>query len=449
MKKKVKSKKKKYKLSYQKIVVFLLIIIFVLIIYNIISNLNKENESIQTASLIDNEALKDIETSSYANVSRYIVYGTHLNLEGDIEINENTSIQNAGVVVKNVSGEEIAIDTDYTYDDNLLSFSTLKEINTGLDLESLEVTDYYILLKVEFANNEIKYYSLSNDTEYGDIDYYTLTRNNSNNKIDINFSRISNVPVLSLNITTVNELPEDVYDVVIDPGHGGADGGASSGDYIESDIVLDCAYELKVQLEELGLKVLVTREEDEIAEEFKGADIYGKNGRVTMANESHAKILVSLHLNSNESDFVSGGVEVYATPNSDLTLAKMFADNIVEIANTDYSQNESYKEEEGVYVRTIEVGQYNSSRFIFDSIAYLFIIREIGGIATGAYANGNNSVYSENIYRDSNVGVEGYLIELGYINVDEDLRNILRNRELYMKAITDSINDFYGLDYNN
>lgn len=107
MKKKVKSKKKKYKLSYQKIVVFLLIIIFVLIIYNIISNLNKENESIQTASLIDNEALKDIETSSYANISRYIVYGTHLNLEGDIEFNENTSIENAGIVVKNVSGEEM------------------------------------------------------------------------------------------------------------------------------------------------------------------------------------------------------------------------------------------------------------------------------------------------------------------------------------------------------
>ena len=237
MKKKVKSKKKKYKLSYQKIVVFLLIIIFVLIIYNIISNLNKENESIQTASLIDNEALKDIETSSYANISRYIVYGTHLNLEGDIEFNENTSIENAGIVVKNVSGEEIAIDTDNTYDDNLLSFSTLKEINTGLDLESLEVTDYYILLKVEFENNEIKYYSLSNDTEYGDIDYYTLTRNNSNNKIDISFSRMGNIPVLSLNITTVDELPEDVYDVVIDPGHGGADGGASSGDYIESDIM--------------------------------------------------------------------------------------------------------------------------------------------------------------------------------------------------------------------
>ena len=112
------------------------------------------------------------------------------------------------------------------------------------------------------------------------------------------------------------------------------------------------------------------------------------------------------------------------------------------------------KKKNGVYVRTIEIEDRTSNTFrdysgIYDSAPYLFIIREIGGIATGAYVNGSNSNYSENIYRNSNVGVEGYLIELVYINVDEDLRNILRNREMYMKAITDSINDFYGLDYNN
>ena len=188
------------------------------------------------------------------------------------------------------------------------------------------------------------------------------------------------------------------------------------------------------------------RNDDEIV-------IYDEDGRVTMANESHAKILISLHLNSNLSDNVDGGVEIYASSNSDLTFAKKLADDIVTTANTPYSTNQTDKVEDGVYVRTIEVeDQKNETSFsgenykgIFDSIPYLYIIREIGGIATGAYVDGTNKAYATNKYRDSNVGVEGYLVELGYINVDEDLNNILRNGNLYAQAITNSIANFYGI----
>ena len=127
----------------------------------------------------------------------------------------------------------------------------------------------------------------------------------------------------------------------------------------------------------------------------------------------------------------------------------MLADNLVEIADTKYSQMETYKEDDGVYVRTIEVDDYEEdSRWLFESIPYLFIIREIGGIATGAYSDGSSSIYSENIYRNSNIGVEGYLVELGYMNVDDDLDNILQNNRLYMKAITESIRDFYKIENN-
>lgn len=223
---------------------------------------------------------------------------------------------------------------------------------------------------------------------------------------------------------------------------------------MESDIVLDCAKELKKQLEEIGLKVLLTRDGTESSEDYTVYNIYDEDGRVTMANESHAKILISLHMNSNEEHISEGGIEVYASPNSDLTLAKQFADNIVKVANTEYSQNESDKELEGVYVRTIELDEdinnrnssSNNYHGIFDSIPYLYIIREIGGIATGAYVDGSDSNYSANKYRNSNVGVEGYLIELGYINVREDLNHVLRNKELYVKGIVNSINTFYEIE---
>ena len=449
----MKRKVKRKKLNLRKIFVVIIFILMILSIYKAIDFFIKQTGIIEASSQVE-EILRVVEKNNHANISRYIVYGTHLNLEGNIQITGDNQIEKAEVIAKDLSGNEIVIDSEYTYEDNLLSFSTLKEINTGLNLEKLDVIDYYLLLKVEFSNDEMKYYSLSNDTEYGDIEYYTLTRNDTNHKININFGTLENIPVFRLSITTVNELPEDVYDVVVDPGHGGSDGGAEYGNYTESEIVLDCAKKLKTQLEEIGLKVLLTRDGTESSEEYTAYNVYDEDGRVTMANESHAKILISLHMNSNEEYISEGGIEVYASPNSDLTLAKLFADNIVETADIQYSQNESYKEEDGVYVRTIELEEdddsdnsiLNNEHGIFDSVPYLYIIREIGGIATGAYVDGSNSNYSANKYRNSNVGVEGYLIELGYINVREDLNHVLKNGDLYVKGIVDSICTFYEIE---
>ena len=441
-----KHKKKKKNYQRRNRMVLLAFILLLLLVYVIIQK--REDETYATTTSASLGDIIDIIEDGQADVSRYIVYGTHLNLEGSLDIT-NPEIKDVKIVAKKASGDEVAVDTTYDYKKGNLSFSTLDKINTGLDLESLDVGNYYMLLKVTSSNGEVNYYSLGNDTEYKEpIDYYTLTRNNSNNKINISFLSQNGVSALALNINVVHELPDNVYDVVIDPGHGGNDTGAISGSYEEDKIVLENSLDLKKKLEGLGLKVLLTRDGTE-TDEYDTYNIYDEDGRVTMANESGAKILVSLHMNSNESDLVHGGVEVYAAPNMDFSLAKSFADNIVKEAKTSYSRMENFKEEDGVYVRTIEVNRnYNTFRDykgIYDEVPYLFIIREIGGIATGAYVNGSNSSYGENLYRNSNVGVEGYLIELGYMNVSSDLRNVLNNGDLYMQAITDSINSYYSI----
>ena len=444
----IRGKRKKKNKSYQKrnrMVLFAFILV-ILLVYIIIQK--REDTSYATTTSASIGDIIDVIENEEADVSRYIVYGTHLNLEGSLDI-INPEIENVQIVAKKSTGEEVSVDTTYEYENGKLSFSTLDKINKGLDLESLDVDNYYILLKVTSSNGQTNYYSLSNDTEYNkEIDYYTLTRNNSNNKIDISFLSQNSVSALVLNITKVHKLPDNVYDVVIDPGHGGNDTGAISGRYQEDEIVLENSLELKKKLESLGLKVLITRDGTE-TDEYDTYNIYDEDGRVTMANESGAKILISLHMNSNESDLVHGGVEVYAANNMDLSLAKSFADNIVNETNTSYSKMENDKVEDGVYVRTLEVNR-NSKTFsgykgIYDEVPYLFIIREIGGIATGAYVNGSNASYGENIYRNSNVGVEGYLIELGYMNVNSDLRNVLNNGNSYMQAITDSINSYYHI----
>ena len=441
-----KHKKKKKNYQRRNRMVLLAFILLLLLVYVIIQK--REDETYATTTSASLGDIIDIIEDGQADVSKYLVYGTHLNLEGSLDIT-NPEIEDVKIVAKKSSGDEVTVDTTYEYESGSLKFSTLDKINTGLNLESLDVGNYYMLLKVTSSNGEVNYYSLENDTEYKEpIDYYTLTKNNSNNKIDISFLSQNGVSALALNINTVSKLPDDVYDVVIDPGHGGNDTGAISGNYEEQKIVLEKGLDLKKKLEKLGLKVLITRDGTE-TDEYDTYNIYDEDGRVTMANESGAKILVSLHMNSNESDLVHGGVEVYAAPNMDFSLAKSFADNIVKEANTSYSRMENFKEENGVYVRTIEVNRNNNTfrdyKGIYDEVPYLFIIREIGGIATGAYVNGTNSSYGENIYRNSNVGVEGYLIELGYMNVNSDLRNVLNNGDSYMQAITDSINSYYSI----
>ncbi len=78
--------------------------------------------------------------------------------------------------------------------------------------------------------------------------------------------------------------------------------------------------------------------------------------------DSKAKYVISIHLNSIAKENSQSGVEIYAPAKMNLSLAKLFAKNIVKYANTKYSDLKAvYKEADGVYVRTfddeeIEVG---------------------------------------------------------------------------------------------
>lgn len=79
------------------------------------------------------------------------------------------------------------------------------------------------------------------------------------------------------------------------------------------------------------------------------------------------------------------------------------------------------------------------------STPYLYIIRETGGICTNAFVDGRNTSYGTNVNYNSNVGIECYSIELGYMKIEKDLNNILEKSDNYMEAIFESIKTFYDL----
>lgn len=98
-------------------------------------------------------------------------------------------------------------------------------------------------------------------------------------------------------------LPMSGRVIVVDPGHGGPDGGTSQGEIQEKDIALKVAKSLRDYLQQQGAVVIMTREKDtDLApQKLKGlskrkrADL---KERVEIINESDADLFISIHLNS-------------------------------------------------------------------------------------------------------------------------------------------------------
>ncbi|SDZ37480.1 N-acetylmuramoyl-L-alanine amidase [Evansella caseinilytica] len=99
-------------------------------------------------------------------------------------------------------------------------------------------------------------------------------------------------------------LPLSGQVIVIDPGHGGVDGGAASraGD-LEKDIALQIGFKLRDYLQESGALVLMTREGDhdlasESTSRVRSRKVEDLRRRVSLINESGADLFISIHLNS-------------------------------------------------------------------------------------------------------------------------------------------------------
>ena len=229
------------------------------------------------------------------------------------------------------------IKANYNYSDNTVFFSTVENINTGINLDELLKKDYYIFLRISYSNSDVKYYSLCNSSKYEETTYYTITKNSNNNKILICFNNYNNNPYMLLKVEEVEKLPEKIYDVAIDIG-------TTKTKQSEDELIINCGKTLKNMLENEGLKVFLARDSNE--KKDTESNMYDDNGRINTINASRAKLLISLDLNNNSYNKNSGGVEVYASSNLNLVFAKNLAESIVQKANAKYSKLNSFKKEE-------------------------------------------------------------------------------------------------------
>lgn len=110
------------------------------------------------------------------------------------------------------------------------------------------------------------------------------------------------------------------YTVVLDAGHGEPDGGAVGiNGTIEKDINLKIALKLQEVLESRGIRVLMTRTDDNSICDKSAKTLHEKkvsdmHNRLEIINTSGADLFLSIHMNSF-SDPKSGGLHVFYSRN--------------------------------------------------------------------------------------------------------------------------------------
>ncbi|MDD9150564.1 MULTISPECIES: N-acetylmuramoyl-L-alanine amidase CwlD [unclassified Sporolactobacillus] len=135
-------------------------------------------------------------------------------------------------------------------------------------------------------------------------------------------------------------LPLSGRVIVVDAGHGGADGGAVGGQTEEKKITLAIADDLRHYLQESGALVVMTRESDK---DLADADFSGRRKtqdllrRADLIKKTHPDVFISIHLNAIPSPQWHGAQTFYYPSSEENRKLALFIQNSLKInlGNTD------------------------------------------------------------------------------------------------------------------
>lgn len=161
--------------------------------------------------------------------------------------------------------------------------------------------------------------------------------------IVIVFVAVFSLSEISRQSSAVSAIPSSNHIIILDPGHGGADGGASGADgTVEKNLNLEIALKVQKLLQQSGCTVFLTRSddrslstiEDEINKMRKVADL---NNRREMTDELEVDAFVSIHMNTFQDSQYFGSQVFYSSSPAD---SKYLADFIQEEIRQVDPQNE-------------------------------------------------------------------------------------------------------------
>ena len=129
------------------------------------------------------------------------------------------------------------------------------------------------------------------------------------------------------NVSVISTLPL----IIIDPGHGGEDGGTSSADgIIEKDINLSISRKLDILLTLCGYNTLMTRNEDKLIyngshESMRSKKVSDIRNRMSIIENNPESVFLSIHQNYFTQQKYNGA-QVFYSPNN--PESKLIADYI-------------------------------------------------------------------------------------------------------------------------
>jgi len=196
--------------------------------------------------------------------------------------------------------------------------------------------------------------------------------------------------------------------VVLDPGHGGIDGGAESAEGIaEKDINLCIALELKSLLEEEGVKVIMTRDEDvglyndEGNAAIRTLKTQDMHKRKEIIDSADADLAVSIHLNSFSQDANVRGAQVFYPGQGDAVLiskSKIAAELMQEDFNSTLNNEKK------------RVALQKDDVFILHNVTCPLVIAECGFLSNrDEAAMLSNHAYQGNIAKTLKISICRYL----------------------------------------
>lgn len=156
-------------------------------------------------------------------------------------------------------------------------------------------------------------------------------------------------------VTTIVEtspLP-DRRIIVIDAGHGGIDGGATScTGVLESQINLEIALRLNDLLRFMGHETKMIRTDDSSiyteGNTIAAQKVSDLKQRVRIVNETENSILVSIHQNTFPEGKCSGAQVFYAEDEASRTLAQDLQNSLIQTVNP--GSNRKCKNSDGIYL---------------------------------------------------------------------------------------------------
>ncbi|RCX21037.1 N-acetylmuramoyl-L-alanine amidase CwlD [Anaerobacterium chartisolvens] len=142
-------------------------------------------------------------------------------------------------------------------------------------------------------------------------------------------------PITLSQIEKLKKKNKPLAKIVIDPGHGGIDEGASKGGVVEKEVTLDISKRLQERLLLSNYEVVMTRETDKSLDSLCSKNYPREkkdlDARVSIINSSKAKLFVSVHINSLPEDpGISGSIVFY---NSRSRESKALASSIQKALN--------------------------------------------------------------------------------------------------------------------